>query len=123
MRLESEEWELKEAIQPVTRAASWVELEPSMEWWAEYERFEPIAGGVEGIDVRLSGHRTGLDRQIEEMPEFLGHSATIAGRRAIVGTVPDGPSTASIELANDYTVMALSYALDPDELATVAAEL
>lgn len=103
MRLDGEAWELKQAIQPLTVTGPWVELEPSLEWWAEYERFEPIPGGVEGIDVRLSGHRASLEVQAMELTGFLGEPASVGSRRAIVATGPDGePATVSIELAAGY---------------------
>jgi hypothetical protein len=124
MRLDDGSWQLKEAIRPLTKTGRWAELEPSLDWWAEYERFEPITGGVEGLDVRLSGHHADLEVQTVELTGFTVEPALVGDRRAMIATGPDGePVTVSIDVSAGYTVMALSYALNADELVRVAAEL
>jgi len=124
VRLDDAAWELGEAVRPLAVTAPMRALEPSLDWWSEHRRDQPTDGGIEGLDVRLSGHHVGLERQVEELTGFDGTPTMVGQRRAIAATSPEGaPTVVSIELAPDYTVMVLSYALSADELAGVAANL
>lgn len=124
MLLNADGWERGEAVRPLTRPEAMERIEPSLDWWAEHERFEPILGGVEGADVRLSGHHVGLDDQASELVGFQATAGTVAGRRALFGTSSEGtPAVVLLELDPHYTIMVLSYALSVDELREVSEHL
>jgi hypothetical protein len=124
MQLRSSDWERGEAIRPVARPPEIAVVERSLDWWAEYHREVPIAGGVEVQDLRVSGHHVGLDTQINELKNFDVESGEVAGRRAALATSSEGtPVAVLIEVRPDYTVMALSFALSSDELTALAADL
>jgi hypothetical protein len=121
--LDAEGWELREAVNlaaPGPLAAD----EPSLDWYAEYERLVPIAGGEEGHDVRLSGHTAGLAEHRSELRGFDATEGDINGRSALWGVGADGkPAVVTIAFDERYTIMALSYALELDDLRRVATQL
>ena len=63
-------WTLREAVRPLSPTAVAVKLDPSLDWWAEYERLIPIDGGSRGDDLRLSGHRLNVERQARDLVGF-----------------------------------------------------
>lgn len=99
-------------------------VEPSLDWYGEYERFIPSADGdsVEGVSLRLSGHHAALDEHQDELRGFDPKEREIDGRRAFAGIGPDGaPSIVTMAVADDYTLMLLSYGLELEELMDIAS--
>ena len=124
VELRDDDWSRRQAIWPQAWSPGMATVEPSIDWWAEYERGRPSAGAVESVDLRISGHHVALDTHVAELERFDTHDVTIAAGRAVIATGPDGgPATVSIAVRPDYTVMALSYALGTAELTDVAAAL
>lgn len=109
MVFDSEGWDLKEAVNlagPGPLAA----VEPSLDWYAEYDRLVPIAGGREGQDVRLSGHHAGLAEHRSDLRGFDATEGDINGRPALWGVFADGkPTVVTIAFDEQYTIMMLSY--------------
>lgn len=124
MQLRNSEWERNQAIRPLAQPPAVAAIEPSLDWWEQHHRDQPIPGGVEGQDLRISGHHVALDAQVTELKSADTQPGEVGGRRAILATSPEGkPVAVSIEVRPDYTVMALSYALNLDELAALAETL
>lgn len=117
--LESDEWDLRDTGTAGSNTASAV-VEPSLEWFAEYERLVPTEGGRESQDLRLSRHAAALDEHAEELPGANLTEGQIEGRPARWGVGPDGtPAVVTIQSDARHTVMLLSYALAVDELRDV----
>lgn len=124
MVFESEGWQLRQAVRSLAGGGPLEVVEPSLDWWAEYERLVPIAGGREGQDVRLSGHTLALAEHRNELTGVDLTEGELDGRPTLWGTSPEGkPAVVTIALDERYTIMVLSYALALDELRRVAAEL
>jgi hypothetical protein len=124
MQLRSAVWERDEAIRTLAQPPAFAAVEPSLDWWEEYHRDQPIPGGAESQDLRISGHRVALDKQVAELKSFDTQPAQVGERRAVLATSAEGePVAVSIAVRPDYTVMALSYALNMEELAALAEAL
>lgn len=118
------DWRFKEAIDYPEDGALSGGSEPSLDWYAEYERFTPPAddGSFEGVSLRMSGHHAALDEHLDELRGFDPTEREIDGTRAFVGTGPDGaPTVVTVAVVDDYTLMLLSYGLDLEELTDAAA--
>lgn len=76
------------------------------------------------MSLRLSGHDADLATQQEELPGFQTERTEIADRRAYTGVSPEGePTAVGLDVADDYTLMLLSYGLPLDELVEIAASV
>ena len=124
MQLRRADWERDQAIRPLSQPPAVAAVEPSLDWWEQYHRDQPIPGGVEGQDLRVLGasRRPG---HAGRRAEVVRHPARRGGR--VAGGVRDEPrgepAAVSIEVSPDYTVMALSYALSLEELTALAESL
>lgn len=119
-------WELKEAVDYPDDLGPLASTEPDLDWYAESERFVPLAdsSAVEGQSLRLSGHRSGLDQYAAQLLGADLNETQVGGRRALVGIGADGkPALLTVEVGSDYTFMLLSYELDPAELVDAAARV
>jgi hypothetical protein len=119
-------WELKEAVDYPDDLGPLASTEPDLDWYAESERFVPLADSsiIEGQNLRLSGHESGLDDHAAQLLGADLSETQVGERRALVGTGADGkPALLTIEVGPDYTLMLLSYELDPAELVDAAARL
>jgi hypothetical protein len=117
-------WELREAVRSRSGPGPLARAEPSLDWWAEYERLVPRGAGVtEGQSVRVSGHLVGLDEHLGELKGFNGSEGEVGGRPGRVARGPDGPAVVTMAITPTYTVMALSYELSVDDLRAFAADL
>lgn len=124
--LDGGDWEFRQAVDYPEDLGSLAEVEPSLDWVSEFERFVLIDDQtVEGISLRISGHRVGLeDFQSELVAIALQERDDISGETVFVGSGPEGePSIVARPVDNDYTVMLLSYGLDTNELIQVAAAI
>lgn len=118
-----QDWQFMEAIDYPEDGGLMEGVEPSLDWYGEYERFIPSADGdsVEGVSLRLSGHHAALDEHHDELRVFDPTEREIDGARAFVGVGPDGaPSVVTMAVADDYTLMLLSYGLELEELTDAA---
>jgi hypothetical protein len=99
-------WKLKEAI----NSAKGTIAQPSMDWYAEYERFPtPMRSEL----VVLSGHDASALRS--ELQPFALRPTRIRGSSGQAGVGPDKnkkPAVAYFEPASGFAVMALSYDID-----------
>lgn len=121
--LDSKGWELREAVKSLAGEGSRT-LEPSRDWWAEYERLVPVDGGREGQDVRVSGHDVSLVEHRNELQGVVAQEGEVNGRPALLAVGPEGqPAIVTIAFAERYTIMVLSYALPLEELRRVATQL
>jgi hypothetical protein len=122
--LRNPSWERSSAVRILRRPAALAAAEPSLDWWAEYLRRRPTSGGTESEDIRLSGHHVDVETHVAELKMFDSEPTQIGEWPAVVAIGVDGkPAVISIEVDDDYTIMALSYALTSDELTVVAAAL
>jgi hypothetical protein len=103
-------WRLKEAINQAQANTT----QPSMDWYAEYERFPtPMRSEL----VVLSAHDAASLR--EELSAFELRPTRIRGSSGRAGTGPDmNPAVAFFEPTSGYAVMALSYDMDVSALLT-----
>lgn len=123
---EEDGWDFRSGADYPPDSSPLERVEPSLDWFVEYERFSPSPDGgtVEGVSLRLSGHGTGIDDQREELLGFQSEEAEIAGRAAYTGASPEGePTAVGIAVDDDYTVMLLSYGLDMEELTETASRI
>lgn len=121
---EHHDWQFQDAIDHPDDPGPLEEVEPSLDWSAQYERFTPSAGGssVEGVSLRLSGHDAALAEHQHELRGFEPDELEIDGAPALAGIGPDGaPTVVTMEIADGYTLMLLSYGLPLEELVDVAA--
>ena len=111
---EADEWKLHEARNP-RPGGPLAQVEPSLDWYAEYER-SPDARRA--IRVRLSGHAVASGMLQQELKGFTFATAGGASWPALPGrpSDPTGPQVILFAVADDYTVMALSYELGPNEM-------
>lgn len=118
------DWTFKEAVKPLGGPGPLATAEPSLDWFAEYERFVPVTGGEEGLDLLFSGHSVGLlerDKELRGIELTHGNSAR---RPASWGAGPEGkPAIVNVAFEKNYTVTVQSYALSLDEVRAVAARL
>lgn len=123
---ENPDWESRDGADYAAGLGPLEEIEPSLDWSFEYERFTPSPDGaaVEGVSLRLSGHYAALVTQQDELPGFQTDDAEIADRRAYTGVSPEGePTVVGLDVADDYTLMLLSYGLPLDDLVEIAASV
>lgn len=118
------EWTLKEAVKPLGGPGPMAMAEPSLDWFAEYERFVPVTGGEEGLDLQFSGHSVGLLGRHKQLRGIELTHGNIARRPASWGAGPEGkPAIVNVAFEKHYTLTVLSYALPVDEVRAVAARL
>ena len=120
------DWEFREAVDYPDDLGPLEAVEPTLDWFAEHERLTPSADGqtVEGVSLRLSGHDASLDEQRSELVGADLRDQQIGGTRALAGIGPDGaPTVVTMAVADDYTLMLLSYGLDLEELIQIAADV
>lgn len=118
------DWQFLEAIDYPKDGGPLERVEPSLDWYAEYERSTPSTNGVsvEGDSLRLSGHHTALDDHRDELRGFDPEEREIGAVRAFAGIGPDGaPTVVTMAVADDYTLMLLSYGLELEELTDTAS--
>lgn len=121
--LDSEDWELREAVKSLAGEGPRT-LEPSRDWWAEYERLLPVDGGHQGQDLRISGHNVSLVEHRNELRGFDAQEGDVNGRPALLAVGPEGqPAIVTMAFAERYTIMVLSHALPLDELRRVATQI
>jgi hypothetical protein len=121
--LDAEGWELREAVKSLAGEGP-TTLEPSRDWWAEYERLLPVDGGQEGQDVRVSGHNVSHVEHRNELQGFDAQEGDVNGRPALWAVGPEGrPAIVTMAFVERYTIMVLSYALPLDDLRRVATRL
>ena len=117
-----DQWALKEARNPLPENTLARVVEPSLDWYAEYEA--PPANSPGG--VRLSGHRGDIDDVAAELKGFTFEPATVGSHRALTGvsSEPDGrPAVVILAVRADFSVMALSYELPEVDLMSWSDDL
>ena len=106
-------WTAKEAYKPRPDDPITSRTEPTLDWYAEHERFpEPSRSQA----VRLSGHDVPLAQLEATMAGFSLRSRKVHGLQARAGSAPGGPRVVLLPVAPGYTVMTLSHELSIDEL-------
>ena len=104
-------WKLKEAVKPSTGQVALTE--PSIDWYAEYERF-PAPNRSEA--VRLSAHQSRILRD-ELGLGFALRALRVRGQKGFGGTGPDKrPAVVLFDAKPGYAIMALSYELQVEDL-------
>lgn len=120
------DWTLKRAVNPVESDPVMSKVEPSLDWFAEFQRRRDIEPGVsyEVRQIRLSGHRASLDSLRAELRGITLESKTVNGRSGMAGQSPDGrPSIVAYEVGDGYAVMVLSHEVGLDELMSWTRQL
>lgn len=122
---EADGWEFREAVDyPEDLGDFGSSVGPTLDWYAEYERLDPAADGqsVEGVSLVLSGHDVGL---AEFRSRHLG--GELEERQGAEGAMlvrPGGegePSELAQSSREGYTIQAVSYGLDLEELIQVVS--
>ncbi len=117
-----DQWVVKEANNSLPENTLTRVVEPSLDWYAEYEappRNSPRR-------VRLSGHGGDLDHVAGELKGFTFEPATVDAYRALsaVSPEPNGrPAVVLLALRADFSVMALSYELPIQDLLAWSDDL
>jgi hypothetical protein len=117
-----DQWVLKEARNPLPEHTLSRVVEPSLDWYAEYEA--PPANSPRR--VRLSGHNGDANHVAGEVKGFTFQPATVGSYPAVsaVSPDPDGrPAVVVFAVRTDFSVMVLSYELPLPELLAWADEL
>ena len=114
-------WSLNEAYNATPEGTATAGLEPSLDWYAEYEA-PPLASPRR---IRLSGHGGTVENVAGAMKGFGFESARVGASDGLVGDSPDaaGPSVVVFAARPDYCLMALSYELSSDELIAWSEDL
>ena len=102
------------------------EVEPSLDWFAEYEHYIPGLDDnpTQGASLRSSGHDVALATQRKELVGFQAEDTEIAGRHAYTATGPGGePTVVGLDVGTDYTVVLLSYGLELRALVAVSRQI
>lgn len=123
---ENEGWDFRSGADYPAGTSPLGRVEPSLDWFVEYERFTPSSDGtsVEGVSLRVSGHAADVDSQRGELLGFRTEDAEVAGRSGYTGVSPEGePTVVSMAVEDGYTVMLLSYGLALDDLTQVASAI
>lgn len=105
-----DQWALKEAHNPLPENTLTRVVEPSLDWYAEYEA--PPAHSP--TRVRLSGHSGDIDHVAAELKGFTFEPATVGSHRALTGvsSEPDGrPAVVVLAVRADFSALVLSYEL------------
>lgn|GEM_PF-4942334 len=125
--LENANWESREAVDYPEDLGALGAVEPSLDWYSDFERFTPSSDGQsgEGVSLRISGHNVGIDDLRGQLPgiELQEHGEGDTG--LLVGSGRDGgPSSVVAKPVSDtYTLLLLSYGLDVDDLVRVTSEI
>ncbi len=117
-----DQWVLKEAHNPLPENTLTRVVEPSLDWYAEYEA--PPANSPRR--VRLSGHSGDLNHVAGELKGFTVVPATVGSYRALSARSPepDGrPAVVIFAVRSDFSVLALSYELPVEDLLAWSDDL
>lgn len=109
-----DEWNLKEAYNPLPENTLTRSVEPSLDWYAEYEA--PPANSPRR--VRLSGHSGDMDQVAAELKGFTLEPAMVGSYDGMAGVSSDpiGPSVLVFGVRANYSVLVLSYELPVEDL-------
>lgn len=107
-------WALKEAYNPSPENSLTRSVEPSLDWYAEYEA--PPANSPRR--VRLSGHAADREQVAAELKGFTLTPARVGSSDGVAGTASDpiGPSVVVFGVRKNYSALALSYELPMADL-------
>lgn len=121
IRATTDNWRLREARNPTPNSLSSI-AEPSLDWFAEYERFTDAHHSER---VRLSGHGIASAGLESTFAAFTFERRTGMRWPAIEGTssAPTEPTLLLLEVVSNYTVMVLSYELHPEALLQWSRQL
>lgn len=116
-----DQWTLKEAYNPLPENTLTRTVEPSLDWYAEYEA--PPANSPRR--VRLSGHSGGVDQVAAELKGFTLAPAMVGSYDGLAGVSSDpiGPSAVVFGVHANYSVLALSYELPVEALLAWSDDL
>jgi len=117
---EASGWTLREASNPTANDAISSRAEPTLDWSSKYE-LAPDPNNPQS--VRLSGHNVSIAVLEATLVGFQLRTEAVTGADARVGAGPDGPRVVLLPVSPTYTIMALSYELDDDELVAWAKDL
>lgn len=110
--LDHPQWQLQEAVDYRAGLGQLGELEPDLDWYAEYEgtQIDGDDGAFTIPSITFSGHTAGLEERADQLPGFGFRAEDTGGRRTLVAA-PSGanPGVVLLELAPDYSVTLLSY--------------
>ncbi len=110
---EARGWTLRQARNPAADDPVSSKVEPTLDWYAEYERY---SAPNHSESVRVSGHDVSIAELEKTLAGFELRTRDAAKYEARVGSGPDGPRVVLLPVAGDYTVLTLSYELDLREL-------
>lgn len=122
---DSEDWELREAVDYPDDLGRLGELDPGIDWYSEFERFVPLKDGTgtQGLYLRLTGYSVALAEILEKpgLPVLAEHDEE--GRQIYQGRSPDGSlSVVAWPIGSAYTIVLFGQGLAVDELAAAATE-
>jgi hypothetical protein len=118
-------WQATERADPDPADARSLPGDPSVDWYASFER-SVVDGDVTHVSsVRVSGHALPLDATAEQLLGRTFEPVSIGGFEALVGEPPAAtePAIVLLSLEGTSTVMALSYELALDSLVGWAEHL
>jgi hypothetical protein len=109
-----DQWKLKEAYNPLPENALTRGVEPSLDWYAEYDAPPPNSPRR----VRLSGHSGDMDQVAAELKGFAFEPAMVGSYDGMAGMSSDpiGPSVVVFGVRANYSVLVLSYELPVEGL-------
>ena len=110
--LERPGWQLQEAVDYRAGLGSFGEVEPDLDWYAEY-----VGPQIDHNDrsftvptARVSGHAAGLEAVRARLVGFEFGPEDLVGRQALVAAAAErSPGVVIVELEAEYSVMVLSY--------------
>lgn len=120
------DWKFSEAVDYPPDLGPLAAVEPSLDWYAEYERLIPHTDeqSIEGQGLRVSGHEVDLASHRVELIGANLTAATVNGKDALAGAGPDSkPAFVTVAFGENYTVMLLSYELASTDLLEIAGKL
>ena len=103
----------KEAYKPRPDDPITSRSEPTLDWYAEHERFRDPSHSQA---VRLSGHHVPIAQLESSLTGLKLRSRPVRGVQARAGSAPGGPQIVLLPVSPRYTVMVLSYELNIEEL-------
>lgn len=126
--IDPEGWELRESIDYPTDLGEFADIAPNLDWYSEYERFEPIGNEtVESFYLSIWGLTADTATVIAESPSAAAspngfEEIDADGRTMLTTTIPEVPAevVVLIDAGDDYSLQLFSNGMNPTELQQLA---